>query len=109
MHLSNLFNLLLIIRENYNKKKNDEQFSLDLLYGLVFQLITMIGFICWGIHEIWFVSCVDKGMLIYTLSEVTICYFITFYICVILYIVYTCFNVKIKLKNNKKTPHTTDI
>jgi len=58
-----------------NKKSEDG--GMQVILNNLCQLIVMTGMVCWGCYEIWGVDCVDKTLLLYTLSQVTVGFYIT--------------------------------
>ena len=58
-----------------NKKSEDG--GMQVILNNLCQLIIMTGMTCWGCYEIWGVDCVDKTLLLYTLSQVTVGFYIT--------------------------------
>lgn len=58
-----------------NKKSEDG--TMQVILNNLCQLIIMTGMTCWGCYEIWGVDCVDKTLLLYTLSQVTVGFYIT--------------------------------
>ena len=58
-----------------NKKSEDG--TMQVILNNLCQLIIMFGMTCWGCYEIWGVDCVDKTLLLYTLSQVTVGFYIT--------------------------------
>ena len=58
-----------------NKKSEDG--GMQVILNNLCQLIVMTGMVCWGCYEIWGVDCVDKTLLLYTLSQVTVGLYIT--------------------------------
>lgn len=67
-----------------NKKSEDG--TMQVILNNLCQLIILTGMTCWGCYEIWGVDCVDKTLLLYTLSQVTVGIYITilgiFLICI---------------------------
>ncbi len=67
-----------------NKKSEDG--GMQVILNNLCQLIIITGMVCWGCYEIWGVDCVDKTLLLYTLSQVTVGFYITsigiFLICI---------------------------
>ena len=58
-----------------NKKSEDG--TMQVILNNLCQLIILTGMTCWGCYEIWGVDCVDKTLLLYTLSQVTVGIYIT--------------------------------
>ena len=58
-----------------NKKSEDG--NMQVILNNLCQLIVILGMTCWGCYEIWGVNCVDKTLLLYTLSQVTVGFYIT--------------------------------
>lgn len=58
-----------------NKKSEDG--TMQVILNNLCQLMIIFGMTCWGCYEIWGVDCVDKTLLLYTLSQVTVGIFIT--------------------------------
>ena len=58
-----------------NKKSEDG--TMQVILNNLCQLIIITGMTCWGCYEIWGVDCVDKSLLLYTLSQVTVGIYIT--------------------------------
>ena len=58
-----------------NKKSEDG--GMQVILNNLCQLIVMTGMVCWGCYEIWGVDCVDKTLLLYTLSQVTVGFYST--------------------------------
>lgn len=58
-----------------NKKSEDG--TMQVILNNLCQLIIITGMTCWGCYEIWGVDCVDKTLLLYTLSQVTVGIYIT--------------------------------
>lgn len=61
-----------------SKKKSEEDGGvMQVILNNLCQLIILTGLTCWGCYEIWGVDCVDKTLLLYTLSQVTVGIYIT--------------------------------
>ena len=60
-----------------SNKKTDDGGAMQFILNNLCQLIIMTGLTCWGCYEIWGVDCVDKTLLLYTLSQVTVGIYIT--------------------------------
>ena len=60
-----------------SNKKTDDGGAMQFILNNLCQLIIMTGMTCWGCYEIWGVDCVDKTLLLYTLSQVTVGFYIT--------------------------------
>ena len=65
----------LIMGGGSNKKSEDG--TMQVILNNLCQLIIITGMTCWGCYEIWGVDCVDKTLLLYTLSQVTVGIYIT--------------------------------
>jgi len=55
------------------KNSKGDDFS-ERMAGFLCQSIVAIGLLIWGAVECWGIDCVDTSLLLYTLSEVTICF-----------------------------------
>ena len=60
-----------------SNKKTDDGGAMQFILNNLCQMTIMTGLTCWGCYEIWGVDCVDKTLLLYTLSQVTVGIYIT--------------------------------
>jgi hypothetical protein len=84
-----------------NKKSEDS--GMQSILNNICQLIIMLGMTCWGCYEVWGVDCVDKSLLLYTLSQVTVGFSITVYGIIIIGIYIGCTVMCIESNCMKKT------
>ena len=89
-----------------SKKKSKEENSEDVIQILlnnICHLVILLSLTGWGINEIWFVDCVNKKMLLYTLSQITVGYLITMYGILFIAITIVCTMMYIETSTAKKT------
>ena len=84
-----------------NKKSEDS--GMQSILNNICQLIIMLGMTCWGCYEVWGVDCVDKSLLLYTLSQVTVGFSIIVYGIILIVIYIGCTVMCIESNCMKKT------
>ena len=71
------FMVITLIMGGGSNKKSEDGGVMQVILNNLCQLIILTGLTCWGCYEIWGVDCVDKTLLLYTLSQVTVGIYIT--------------------------------